>query len=38
MVKEVTHSLLNLKNVNSLNGQVAFYFLNSNFTNTVIMV
>lgn len=32
------HNLLNLEEINTLNGQIIFYLLNSYFTNIVIVV
>lgn len=38
MLKRARHGLLNLKNVNSLNAQVATHLPNSNFADTIIIV
>ena len=38
MFKHARHGLLNLKDVNFWNAQVATYFPNSDFANTIIII
>lgn len=37
-LRRARYGLLNFKNINILNNQVLFYFSNSDFTNTIIVI